>query len=207
MVPVIRLTVTRRAAAQEGQGDPHIEEKLTEGGDYPVKWTQDAETGKWTYQIWGADDPDAEEPGISAEEPAEPGSGQGEETTPPTEMPPEEENQPADPPTDEEDTQNPESPADGEEDEQNPASPAEDGDGQSVAQEETLSAASLQSDPADGEHGGTGSGPAAPTDSAEDPDQIGDPDSQVPSEETPPAAQPQTELEKWAPTAPGGCTP
>ena len=199
LVPVIRLTVTRRAAAQEGQGDPHIEEKLTEGGDYTVKWTQDAETGKWTYQIWGADDPDAEEPGISAEEPAEPGSGQGEETTPPTEMPPEEENQPADPPTDEEDTQNPESPADGEEDEQNPASPAEDGDGQSVAQEETLSAASLQSDPADGEHGGTGSGPAAPTDSAEDPDQIGDPDSQVPSEETPPAAQPQTELEKWAP--------
>lgn len=199
LVPVIRLTVTRRAAAQEGQGDPHIEEKLTEGGDYTVKWTQDAETGKWTYQIWGADDSDAEEPGISAEEPAEPGSGQGEETTPPTEMPPEEENQPADPPTDEEDTQNPESPADGEEDEQNPASPAEDGDGQSVAQEETLSAASLQSDPADGEHGGTGSGPAAPTDSAEDPDQIGDPDSQVPSEETPPAAQPQTELEKWAP--------
>lgn len=199
LVPVIRLTVTRRAAAQEGQGDPHIEEKLTEGEDYTVKWTQDAETGKWTYQIWGADDPDAEEPGISAEEPAEPGPGQGEETTPPTEMPPEEGNQPADPPTDEEDTQNPESPADGEEDEQNPASPAEDGDGQSVAQEETLSAASLQSDPADGEHGGTGSGPAAPTDSAEDPDQIGDPDSQVPSEETPPAAQPQTELEKWAP--------
>ncbi|WP_287227026.1 Cna B-type domain-containing protein [Oscillibacter sp.] len=76
LVPVIRLTVTRRAAAQEGQGDPHIEEKLTEGGDYTVKWTQDAETGKWTYQIWGADDPDAEEPGISAEEPAEPGSGQ-----------------------------------------------------------------------------------------------------------------------------------
>ena len=33
LVPVIRLTVTRRAAAQEGQGDPHIEEKLTEGGD------------------------------------------------------------------------------------------------------------------------------------------------------------------------------
>ena len=90
--------MTRRAAAQEGQGDPHIEEKLTEGGDYTVKWTQDAETGKWTYQIWGADDPDAEEPGISAEEPAEPGPGQGEETTPPTEMPPEEENQPADPP-------------------------------------------------------------------------------------------------------------
>ncbi|CAN4043758.1 Helix-turn-helix domain-containing protein, partial [Dysosmobacter welbionis] len=57
------------------------------------------------YQIWGADDPDAEEPGISAEEPAEPGPGQGEETTPPTEMPPEEENQSADPPTDEEDTQ------------------------------------------------------------------------------------------------------
>lgn len=199
LVPVIRLTVTRRAAAQEGQGDPHIEEKLTEGEDYTVKWTQDAETGKWTYQIWGADDPDAEEPGISAEEPAEPGPGQGEETTPPTEMPPEEENQPADPPTDEEDTQNPESPADGEEDEQNPASPAEDGDGQSVAQEETLSAASLQSDPADGEHGGAGSGPATPTDPAEDPDQIGDPDSQVPSEETPPAAQPQTELEKWAP--------
>ncbi|WP_273481967.1 ICP22 family protein [Dysosmobacter welbionis] len=190
LVPVIRLTVTRRAAAQEGQGDPYIEEKLTEGEDYTVKWTQDAETGKWTYQIWGADDPDAEEPGISAEEPAEPGPGQGEETTPPTEMPPEEENQPADPPTDEEDTQNPESPADGEEDEQNPASPAEDGDGQSVAQEETLSAASLQSDPADGEHGGTGSGPATPTDPAEDPDQIGDPDSQVPSEETPPAAQP-----------------
>ena len=183
LVPVIRLTVTRRAAAQEGQGDPHIEEKLTEGEDYTVKWTQDAETGKWTYQIWGADD-------LDAEEPAEPGPGQGEETTPPTEMPPEEENQPADPPTDEEDTQNPESPADGEEDEQNPASPAEDGDGQSVAQEETLSAASLQSDPADGEHGGTGSGPATPTDPAEDPDQIGDPDSQVPSEETPPAAQP-----------------
>ena len=199
LVPVIRLTVTRRAAAQEGQGDPHIEEKLTEGEDYTVKWTQDAETGKWTYQIWGADDPDAEEPGISAEEPAEPGPGQGEETTPPTEMPPEEGNQPADPPTDEEDTQNPESPADGEEDEQNPASPAEDGDGQSVAQEQTLSATSLQSDPADGEHGGTGSGPATPTDPAEDPDQIGDPDSQVPSEETPPAAQPQTELEKWAP--------
>lgn len=199
LVPVIRLTVTRRAAAQEGQGDPYIEEKLTEGEDYTVKWTQDAETGKWTYQIWGADDPDAEEPGISAEEPAEPGPGQGEETTPPTEMPPEEENQSADPPTDEEDTQNPESPADGEEDEQNPASPAEDGDGQSVAQEETLSATSLQSDPADGEHGGTGSGPATSTDPAEDPDQIGDPDSRVPSEETPPAAQPQTELEKWAP--------
>lgn len=192
LVPVIRLTVTRRAAAQEGQGDPHIEEKLTEGEDYTVKWTQDAETGKWTYQIWGADDPDAEEP-------AEPGPGQGEETTPPTEMPPEEGNQPADPPTDEEDTQNPESPADGEEDEQNPASPAEDGDGQSVAQEQTLSATSLQSDPADGEHGGTGSGPATSTDPAEDPDQIGDPDSRVPSEETPPAAQPQTELEKWAP--------
>lgn len=198
LVPVIRLTVTRRAAAQEGQGDPHIEEKLTEGGDYTVKWTQDAETGKWTYQIWGADDPDAEEPGISAEEPAEPGPGQGEETTPPTEMPPEEENQSADPPTDEGDTQSPEPPADGEDD-QNPDSQAGDGDGQSAPQEETLSAASLHSDPADGEHGGTGSGPAAPTDSAEDPDQIGDPDSQVPSEETPPAAQPQTELEKWAP--------
>ena len=42
LVPVIRLTVTRRAAAQEGQGDPHIEEKLTEGEDYTVKWTQDA---------------------------------------------------------------------------------------------------------------------------------------------------------------------
>ena len=198
LVPVIRLTVTRRAAAQEGQGDPHIEEKLTEGEDYTVKWTQDAETGKWTYQIWGADDPDAEEPGISAEEPAEPGPGQGEETTPPTEMPPEEENQPADPPTDEGDTQSPEPPADGEDD-QNPDSQAGDGDGQSAPQEETLSAASLQSDPADGEHGGTGSGPATPTDPAEDPDQIGDPDSQVPSEETPPAAQPQTELEKWAP--------
>lgn len=198
LVPVIRLTVTRRAAAQEGQGDPHIEEKLTEGEDYTVKWTQDAETGKWTYQIWGADDPDAEEPGISAEEPAEPGPGQGEETTPPTEMPPEEGNQPADPPTDEGDTQSPEPPADGEDD-QNPDSQAGDGDGQSAPQEETLSAASLHSDPADGEHGGTGSGPAAPTDSAEDPDQIGDPDSQVPSEETPPAAQPQTELEKWAP--------
>ena len=55
LVPVIRLTVTRRAAAPEGQGDPYIEEKLTEGEDYTVKWTQDAETGKWTYQIWGAD--------------------------------------------------------------------------------------------------------------------------------------------------------
>ena len=198
LVPVIRLTVTRRAAAQEGQGDPHIEEKLTEGEDYTVKWTQDAETGKWTYQIWGADDLDAEEPGISAEEPAEPGPGQGEETTPPTEMPPEEENQSADPPTDEGDAQSPEPPADGEDD-QNPDSQAGDGDGQSAPQEETLSAASLHSDPADGEHGGAGSGPAAPTDSAEDPDQIGDPDSQVPSEETPPAAQPQTELEKWAP--------
>ena len=198
LVPVIRLTVTRRAAAQEGQGDPHIEEKLTEGGDYTVKWTQDAETGKWTYQIWGADDPDAEEPGISAEEPAEPGPGQGEETTPPTEMPPEEENQSADPPTDEGDTQSPEPPADGEED-QNPDSQAGDGDGQSAPQEETLSAASLHSDPADGEHGGAGSVPVTPTEPAEDPDQIGDPDSQDPSEETPPAAQPQTELEKWAP--------
>lgn len=198
LVPVIRLTVTRRAAAQEGQGDPHIEEKLTEGEDYTVKWTQDAETGKWTYQIWGADDPDAEEPGISAEEPAEPGPGQGEETTPPTEMPPEEENQPADPPTDEGDTQSPEPPADGEED-QNPDSQAGDGDGQSAPQEETLSAASLHSDPADGEHGGAGSVPVTPTEPAEDPDQIGDPDSQDPSEETPPAAQPQTELEKWAP--------
>ena len=198
LVPVIRLTVTRRAAAQEGQGDPHIEEKLTEGGDYTVKWTQDAETGKWTYQIWGADDPDAEEPGISAEEPAEPGPGQGEETTPPTEMPPEEGNQPADPPTDEGDAQSPEPPADGEED-QNPDSQAGDGDGQSAPQEETLSAASLHSDPADGEHGGAGSVPVTPTEPAEDPDQIGDPDSQDPSEETPPAAQPQTELEKWAP--------
>ena len=198
LVPVIRLTVTRRAAAQEGQGDPHIEEKLTEGGDYTVKWTQDAETGKWTYQIWGADDPDAEEPGISAEEPAEPGPGQGEETTPPTEMPPEEGNQPADPPTDEGDTQSPEPPADGEDD-QNPDSQAGDGDGQSAPQEETLSAASLHSDPADGEHGGAGSVPVTPTEPAEDPDQIGDPDSQDPSEETPPAAQPQTELEKWAP--------
>ena len=198
LVPVIRLTVTRRAAAQEGQGDPHIEEKLTEGEDYTVKWTQDAETGKWTYQIWGADDPDAEEPGISAEEPAEPGPGQGEETTPPTEMPPEEGNQPADPPTDEGDTQSPEPPADGEED-QNPDSQAGDGDGQSAPQEETLSAASLHSDPADGEHGGAGSVPVTPTEPAEDPDQIGDPDSQDPSEETPPAAQPQTELEKWAP--------
>ena len=198
LVPVIRLTVTRRAAAQEGQGDPHIEEKLTEGEDYTVKWPQDAETGKWTYQIWGADDPDAEEPGISAEEPAEPGPGQGEETTPPTEMPPEEGNQPADPPTDEGDTQSPEPPADGEED-QNPDSQAGDGDGQSAPQEETLSAASLHSDPADGEHGGAGSVPVTPTEPAEDPDQIGDPDSQDPSEETPPAAQPQTELEKWAP--------
>ena len=198
LVPVIRLTVTRRAAAQEGQGDPYIEEKLTEGEDYTVKWTQDAETGKWTYQIWGADDPDAEEPGISAEEPAEPGPGQGEETTPPTEMPPEEGNQPADPPTDEGDTQSPEPPADGEED-QNPDSQAGDGDGQSAPQEETLSAASLHSDPADGEHGGAGSVPVTPTEPAEDPDQIGDPDSQDPSEETPPAAQPQTELEKWAP--------
>ena len=36
LVPVIRLTVTRRAAAQEGQCDPHIEEKLKEGGDYNV---------------------------------------------------------------------------------------------------------------------------------------------------------------------------
>ena len=198
LVPVIRLTVTRRAAAQEGQGDPHIEEKLTEGGDYTVKWTQDAETGKWTYQIWGADDPDAEEPGISAEEPAEPGPGQGEETTPPTEMPPEEENQSADPPTDEGDAQSPEPPADGEDD-QNPDSQAGDGDGQSAPQEETLSAASLHSDPADGEHGGAGSVPVTPTEPAEDPDQIGDPDSQDPSEETPPAAQPQTELEKWAP--------
>ena len=74
-----------------------------------------------------------------------------------------------------------------------------DGDGQSAPQEETLSAASLHSDPADGEHGGAGSGPATPTEPAEDPDQIGDPDSQVPSEETPPAAQPQTELEKVGP--------
>ena len=163
-VQTCALPISRRAAAQEGQGDPYIEEKLTEGEDYTVKWTQDAETGKWTYQIWGADDPDAEEP-------AEPGPGQGEETTPPTEMPPEEENQPADPPTDEGDTQSPEPPADGEDD-QNPDSQAGDGDGQSAPQEETLSAASLQSDPADGEHGGTGSGPATPTDPAEDPDQI-----------------------------------
>lgn len=58
-----------------------------------------------------------------------------------------------------------------------------------------------------GNMAGAGSVPVTPTEPAEDPDQIGDPDSQDPSEETPPAAQPQTELEKWAPNGAGGCTP
>ena len=205
MVPVIRLTLTPRAAAQEGQGDPHIEEKLTEGEDYTVKWTQDAETGKWTYQIWGADDPDAEEPGISAEEPAEPGPGQGEETTPPTEMPPEEGNQPADPPTDEGDTESGTSGRWGRRPE--PDSQAGDGDASPPRRRRPSVPPACTAI----RRMGNMAAPARPghTDrTCGRSDQIGDPDlcGSLPKRRLLPRS-PRRSWKSGPPTAPGGCTP
>ena len=186
-VPVIRLSVTRRAAAQEGQEAPNITETLEEGTDYTVTWTQEDDV-TWTYQIWGIGDQDIEDP----QYPAEPGE-------PETPTDPQTDPAPTDPGVSE-------PPSTGENDQSETPTAAEGNDQTAGSEEKTtqppessLSAASLHSDPADGEHGGAGSVPVTPTEPAEDPDQIGDPDSQVPSEETPPAAQPQTELEKWAP--------
>lgn len=55
-IPVIRLFVTRSAAAQEGQEAPNITEILEEGTDCTVTWTQE-DDGTWTYQIWGIGGP------------------------------------------------------------------------------------------------------------------------------------------------------
>ena len=183
-VPVIRLSVTRRAAAQEGQEAPGITETLEEGTDYTVTWTQEDDV-TWTYQIWGIGDPGIEDP----QYPAEPGE-------PETPTDPQTDPAPKDP-----DVSEP--PSTGENDQSETPTAAEGNDQTAGSEEETtqppessLSAASLHSDPAD--EGGSGSeADTTPGDGSDiTPDPTEEPETD-PGEEPPAPAQ--TELEKWAP--------
>lgn len=183
-VPVIRLSVTRRAAAQEGQEAPGITETLEEGTDYTVTWTQEDDV-TWTYQIWGIGDPGIEDP----QYPAEPGE-------PETPTDPQTDPAPKDP-----DVSEP--PSTGENDQSETPTAAEGNDQTAGSEEKTtqppessLSAVSLHSDPADA--GGSGSeADTTPGDGSDiTPDPTEDPETD-PGEEPPAPAQ--TELEKWAP--------
>ena len=183
-VPVIRLSVTRRAAAQEGQEAPGITETLEEGTDYTVTWTQEDDV-TWTYQIWGIGDPGIEDPQYPAE-PGEPETPTDTQTDP----------APTDPGVSE-------PPSTGENDQSETPTAAEGNDQTAGSEEETtqppessLSAASLHSDPAD--EGGSGSeADTTPGDGSDiTPDPTEEPETD-PGEEPPAPAQ--TELEKWAP--------
>ena len=183
-IPVIRLSVTRSAAAQEGQEAPGITETLEEGTDYTVTWTQEDDV-TWTYQIWGIGDPGIEDP----QYPAEPGE-------PETPTDPQTDPAPKDP-----DVSEP--PSTGENDQSETPTAAEGNDQTAGSEEETtqppessLSAASLHSDPAD--EGGSGSeADTTPGDGSDiTPDPTEEPETD-PGEEPPAPAQ--TELEKWAP--------
>lgn len=183
-IPVIRLSVTRSAAAQEGQEAPGITETLEEGTDYTVTWTQEDDV-TWTYQIWGIGDQDIEDPQYPAE-PGEPETPTDTQTDP----------APTDP-----DVSEP--PSTGENDQSETPTAAEGNDQTAGSEEETtqppessLSAASLHSDPAD--EGGSGSeADTTPGDGSDiTPDPTEEPETD-PGEEPPAPAQ--TELEKWAP--------
>ena len=183
-IPVIRLVVTRSAAAQEGQDAPNITETLEEGTDYTVTWAQEDDV-TWTYQIWGIGDQDIEDPQYPAE-PGEPETPTDTQTDP----------APTDP-----DVSEP--PSTGENDQSETPTAAEGNDQTAGSEEETtqppessLSAASLHSDPADA--GGSGSeADTTPGDGSDiTPDPTEDPETD-PGEEPPAPAQ--TELEKWAP--------
>ena len=183
-IPVIRLVVTRSAAAQEGQEAPGITETLEEGTDCTVTWTQE-DDGTWTYQIWGIGDQDIEDPQYPAE-PGEPETPTDTQTDP----------APTDPGVSE-------PPSTGENDQSETPTAAEGNDQTAGSEEETmqppessLSAASLHSDPAD--EGGSGSeADTTPGDGSDiTPDPTEDPETD-PGEEPPAPAQ--TELEKWAP--------
>lgn len=183
-IPVIRLSVTRSAAAQEGQEAPNITETLEEGTDYTVTWTQEDDV-TWTYQIWGIGDQDIEDP----QYPAEPG-----EPETPTDT--QTDLTPTDP-----DVSEP--PSTGENDQSETPTAAEGNDQTAGSEEKTtqppessLSAASLHSDPADA--GGSGSeADTTPGDGSDiTPDPTEDPETD-PGEDSPAPAQ--TELEKWAP--------
>lgn len=183
-IPVIRLSVTRSAAAQEGQEAPNITETLEEGTDYTVTWAQE-DDGTWTYQIWGIGVQDIEDPQYPAE-PGEPETPTDTQTDP----------APTDP-----DVSEP--PSTGENDQSETPTAAEGNDQTAGSEEETtqppessLSAASLHSDPADA--GGSGSeADTTPGDGSDiTPDPTEDPETD-PGEE--PLAPAQTELEKWAP--------
>lgn len=183
-VPVIRLSVTRRAAAQEGQEAPGITETLEEGTDYTVTWTQEDDV-TWTYQIWGIGDQDIEDPQYPAE-PREPETPTDTQTDP----------APTDPGVSE-------PPSTGENDQSETPTAAEGNDQTAGSEEKTtqppessLSAASLHSDPADA--GGSGSeADTTPGDGSDiTPDPTEDPETD-PGEDSPAPAQ--TELEKWAP--------
>ena len=183
-IPVIRLVVTRSAAAQEGQEAPGITETLEEGTDYTVTWTQE-DDGTWTYQIWGIGDQDIEDPQYPAE-PGEPETPTDTQTDP----------APTDPGVSE-------PPSTGENDQSETPTAAEGNDQTAGSEEKTtqppessLSAASLHSDPADA--GGSGSeADTTPGDGSDiTPDPTEDPETD-PGEEPPASAQ--TELEKWAP--------
>ncbi|MBM6909399.1 Cna B-type domain-containing protein [Oscillibacter valericigenes] len=183
-IPVIRLSVTRRAAAQEGQEAPNITETLEEGTDYTVTWTQEDDV-TWTYQIWGIGDQDIEDPQYPAE-PREPETPTDTQTDP----------APTDPGVSE-------PPSTGENDQSETPTAAEGNDQTAGSEEKTtqppessLSAASLHSDPADA--GGSGSeADTTPGDGSDiTPDPTEDPETD-PGEDSPAPAQ--TELEKWAP--------
>lgn len=183
-IPVIRLVVTRSAAAQEGQEAPNITETLEEGTDYTVTWTQEDDV-KWTYQIWGIGDPGIEDPQYPAE-PGEPETPTDTQTDP----------APTDPDANE--------PSSTGENDQSETPTAAEGNDQTAGSEEkttqppesSLSAASLHSDPADA--GGSGSeADTTPGDGSDiTPDPTEDPETD-PGEDPPAPAQ--TELEKWAP--------
>ena len=183
-IPVIRLVVTRSAAAQEGQEAPNITETLEEGTDYTVTWTQEDDV-TWTYQIWGIGDQDIEDPQYPAE-PREPETPTDTQTDP----------APTDPDANE--------PSSTGENDQSETPTAAEGNDQTAGSEEkttqppesSLSAASLHSDPADA--GGSGSeADTTPGDGSDiTPDPTEDPETD-PGEEPPAPAQ--TELEKWAP--------
>ena len=183
-IPVIRLVVTRSAAAQEGQDAPNITETLEEGTDYTVTWAQEDDV-TWTYQIWGIGDQDIEDPQYPAE-PGEPETPTDTQTDP----------APTDP-----DVSEP--PSTGENDQSETPTAAEGNDQTAGSEEKTtqppessLSAASLHSDPAD--EGGSGSeADTTPGDGSDiTPDPTEEPETD-PGEEPPAPAQ--TELEKWAP--------
>ena len=182
-VPVIRLSVTRRAAAQEGQEAPNITEILEEGTDYTVTWAQE-DDGTWTYQIWGIGDPGIEDPQYPAE-PGEPETPTDTQTGP----------APTDP-----DANEPSST--GENDQSETPTAAEGNDQTAGSEEETtqppkssLSAASLHSDPADA----GGSGSEADTTPGDGSDITPDPTEPETDPGEEPPAPAQTELEKWAP--------